>query len=446
MKRGTKLLVLAVTMCALLGVYFGVGAAVKRSEQAQALEESTGSSESLAVGGYDDIDVMDWTYGGVQVCLQKDEDGQWYCPDDPDCPIDQSKAAIMQSAASAVMGTLYVQDAESLDDYGVNEPELTLTVTAGEESCSYAVGAYNELTGTYYMTVDDGTDVYLEDGSLTGSFWYDLENLVEYESLPSDVEQILSLTVESEVGSYALERVDEPLEVCYTDAFDWFSVQDGVYTALDTSGVETLCKKALNISFKTCATWSADAAALAEYGLDAPQGTVTVSCLDTEGETQTVTLEFGDYTDGGEVYVRLAGSKMVYRADGSVLDAFMYADLSDLAPENFLALDGAVIESLTLAVGDQSHAVDPELEDVLDFLEDLSALYSTGTASEDAGRELILSVTAQLDSEVMPEFTAEFYSYNSTSCICVLGGVSHLVSRTSAEALAETAETLLMAR
>ena len=55
------------------------------------------NGQPLTAGGYDEIDAMAWTYGGVSVSLERDGDGQWYCPDEPDCPIDQSKAAIMQS-------------------------------------------------------------------------------------------------------------------------------------------------------------------------------------------------------------------------------------------------------------------------------------------------------------------------------------------------------------
>lgn len=446
MKRGGKLLVLAAVLAVLLGAYFGVSAAVEKDEQKQTELAAQTNDESLAIAGYDDIDGLEWTYGGESVRLVCDDSGTWYCPDEPACPIDSSKVAIMQSAAAYVAAELYVEDAESLTDYGMDEPELMLTVQSGEQSRSYCVGAYNELTGRYYMTVDGGQDVYLEAGDLTGSFWYDLENLVQFESAPDDVAALSSLTVESAAENYTLRRVDEPLEVSYTDAFSWFAVADDGYAALDTDAVETLCNKAMQIAFKTCATWSADDASLAEYGLDAPQGTVTVGYETADGAEATFALEFGGYADGGEVYVRVAGSKLVYRADGSILDAFMYADIAELAPENFLALDGASIASLTLETDGLSRAVDTELGDVQDFLTDLSATYSTGTAPDGASRELLLSVTVAFDDAAVESLSVAFYSYDSTSCICVANGASHLVSRTAAEALAESAGALLRAR
>ncbi len=443
MNRGGKLLLLVAALAVVLGAYFGVSAAVKKNEEQQSIEAAQTNAESLAVGEYDAIDAMDWTYGGVRVRLERDADGQWVCPDEPDCPIDQSKAAVMQSAAAYVSGQLYVEAAESLDDYGVSEPELSLTVRAGDAERSYTVGAYSELAGAYYMTVDGGTDVYLESGDLTDSFWYDLENLVQFESVPSDVGTLTSLAVESQAASYTLERVDEPLTVNYTDAFDWFRAADGAYTALATADVEALCSKAMQISFKTCASWNAEEA---EYGLDAPQATVTVGYTTTDGADAAFTLQFGSYCDGGEVYVRIAGSKLVYRADGSVLDALMYADLASLAPENFLALDGAEIASLTLETDGLGRAVDTELVDVQDFLADLSALYSTGAAPEGASRELLLTVTAEFESAAVPSLTIAFYRYDSASCVCVANGVGHLVPRTGAEALAESAGALLRAR
>lgn len=445
MKRGTKLLALVGVLAVVLGAYFGVSAAVKKDEAEKAELAAQTNSEDLSLALYDDIDALDWTYGGVRVALERDADGNWSCPDEPDCPIDQSKAAIMLSAAASVTGELYVQGAESLSDYGLDEPELELTVRAGGAERSYAVGAYSDLAGAYYMTIDGGADVYMESGGLTGAFWYDLENLVAYETAPADIETITSLAVATDGESYMLERVAEPLTVSYTDAFEWFRASGGVYTPLDTSAVEALCDKAVDIDFTACETWSADDAALADYGLDVPQGTVTVGYETAEGEAKEFSLAFGSYSDGGEVYVRLAGSKMVYRAAGSLLDAFMYADLAAMTPENFLALDGAEVAALELEADGLGRSVDVQLVDVQDFLAELSAIYATGAADEGASREQLLSLSVTFEGDG-PSLTAAFYRYDSTSCICVANGVGYLVPRTSAEALAESAGALLRAR
>lgn len=445
MKRGGKLIALAAVLAVVLGVYFGVSAAVKKDEANKAELAAQTNTESLAVGGYDDIDFMDWTYGGVRVTLEKNADGEWSCPDEPNCPIDQSKAAIMQSAAASVAGELYVQGAESLSDYALDEPELELTVRAGDAERRYTVGSYSDLAGAYYMTMDGGTDVYLEDGGLTGAFWYDLENLVAFESAPDDIARYTSLAVVSDGESYTFERVDDPLTVSYTDAFEWFDKSSGDYTPLDTDAVEALCDKAADIEFTACETWDADDAALADYGLDTPQGTVTIGYETEDGEAGSFALEFGAYADGGEVYVHFAGSKSIYRANGTALDAFMYADQDELRPENFLALDGATVASLELEADGLGRSVDVELADVQDFLDDLAATYSTGTAPEGASREQLLSLSITFEGDV-PSLTAAFYRYDSTSCICVANGASYLVSRTGAEALAEAAGALLRAR
>lgn len=445
MKRGTQLLVLLAALAVAVGAYFAVTAAVKGGEGKKEEEAAQTNEQPLAAGGYDEIDAMAWTYGGVSVSLERDGDGQWYCPDEPDCPIDQSKAAIMQSAASAVAGELYVEKAEELASYGLDEPQLELTVRAGEVERRYAVGDYSELAGRYYMTVDGGSDVYLEGGELTASFWYDLENLVQFESAPADVSQLTSMTVETDVQSYTLEYEADPLTVSYTDAFHWFAAADGAYSALDADKAEALCNKAAQITFKACETWKADAAALAEYGLDEPQGSVRLTYETTGGGDGSFALEFGDYTDGGEIYVRLAGSSMIYRADGSVLDALMHASLTALAPENFLALDGAQIASLTLETDGLSRAVDTELSDVQDFLADFSALYAAdGTPEGDGRGEAFLTVTIAFEDG--GELTAAFYRYDSANCLCEVNGGLRLVSRTGAEALAESAGALLRAR
>ena len=136
---------------------------------------------------------------------------------------------------------------------------------------------------------------------------------------------------------------------------------------------------------------------------------------------------------------------MIYRADGSVLDALMHASLTALAPENFLALDGAQIASLTLETDGLSRAVDTELSDVQDFLADFSALYAAdGTPEGDGRGEAFLTVTIAFEDG--GELTAAFYRYDSANCLCEVNGGLRLVSRTGAEALAESAGALLRAR
>ena len=343
MKRGTQLLVLLAALAVAVGAYFAVTAAVKDGEGKKAEEAAQTNEQPLAAGGYDEIDAMAWTYGGVSVSLERDGDGQWYCPDEPDCPIDQSKAAIMQSAASAVAGELYVEKAEELASYGLDEPQLELTVRAGEVERRYAVGDYSELAGRYYMTVDGGSDVYLEGGELTASFWYDLENLVQFESAPADVSQLTSMTVETDVQSYTLEYEADPLTVSYTDAFHWFAAADGAYSALDADKAEALCNKAAQITFKVCETWKADAAALA--ALPEPIAARAVRQLAgrpvSAGHIAAVLhiAKAGGAADIPGMRVVRAGGKLVFgAAEGGVLPDRRVAEGTTPLPEAGLLL------------------------------------------------------------------------------------------------------------
>ena len=67
-----------------------------------------------------------------------------------------------------------------------------------------------------------------------------------------------------------------------------------------------------------------------------------------------------------------------------------------------------------------------------------------GTPEGDGRGEAFLTVTIAFEDG--GELTAAFYRYDSANCLCEVNGGLRLVSRTGAEALAESAGALLRAR
>ena len=170
MSRGKKLLLLLLVLALAIVAYFLVRAAVTSSEEKRAEEAAATDTEALGVGDSDAVSSLSWTYLGKTVTLVPDADGVWYCPEEPACPVDQSIVSDMRYAASAVMGELCIGQVDDLSAYGLDEPELLVTVTAGDMSRQYAVGDYNAAVSAYYMTVDGGNDVYLTDSTLEDAF------------------------------------------------------------------------------------------------------------------------------------------------------------------------------------------------------------------------------------------------------------------------------------
>lgn len=61
---------------------------------------------------------------------------------------------------------------------------------------------------------------------------------------------------------------------------------------------------------------------------------------ETQQTDKTFVLELGDY-DGDTCYARLGGSSMVYQVDGTLCDAILAANGTDLRPKMYFCWTGA---------------------------------------------------------------------------------------------------------
>ncbi len=439
MTRGKKLLLLLMILALVIGAYFLVRALVTSGEEKRAEEAASADTEALGVGDSDAVSTLSWTYLEKTVTLVPDADGVWYCPEEPACPVNQSIVSDMRYAVSAVIGEKCIEQAEDLSVYGLDEPELLVTVTAGNVSRQYAVGDYNAAVAAYYMTVDGGNDVYLTDGTLEDAFWYDLENLVDMQSSP-DMQTPLSLTVTTPKRETTLLYCDEPLSVSYTDAYDWFLLRDGSYTPVDTAKAESLCRILTDIEWQRCVTWDADQTAQDEYGLDEPQAVAELRYLDSEGREQSYTLNFGAYADADTVYVLQEDSGILYTCYGTVLDTVKAPDADAMLPEQPFDFGTNTVKSLALSMDGESRNLDAE--DADSFLSSLSGLYADG-ALDAAGEEELLALTITFDGGAVDALNIRVCAYDSLHCTIECGGQHIPVSRTAAETLVQEAKELL---
>ena len=439
MARGKKLLLLLLVLALVIGAYFLVRAAVSSSEEKRAEEAADAGTEALGLGDSDAVSALSWTYLNKTVTLVPDADGVWYCPEEPACPVDQSIVSDMRYAVSAVIGEKCVEQAEDLSVYGLDEPELLVTVTAGDMSRQYAVGDYNAAVSAYYMTVDGGNDVYLTDSTLEDAFWYDLENLVDMQAAP-DAQEFLSLAVTTPRQETTLLHTDDPLSVSYTDAYEWFLVCNGTYTPVDPTEAESLCRILTDIEWQRCVTWDADKAVQSEYGLDEPQAVAVLRYLDTNGQEQSYTLCFGAYADADTVYVLQEDSGILYTCYGTVLDTVKAPDADAMLPEQPFDFGTNAVKSLTLSIDGESRVLNGE--EAVSFAESVSGLFSDGAANA-AGEEELLALMLTFDGSAVETLELRVCAYDSLHCTAECGGQNILVSRTSAEALVQEAKDLL---
>lgn len=462
MKGRAKLLAAAVALAVLAGAWFLAESMARVQAAEAAVVEPEQELIPLAAGTAEDIRGLLWSRNGETVSLERSETGVWEMSGDPDCPIDQKAAAELAAAAGNITARSAIEKVTDPGPYGLTEPTLTLSVTTGDKTVSYAVGG-RTLSGEYYLRLEGDDLVYTEVGALLPVFDTTLDELMELESAPGDIGMVRSLSVSTDVGDYEMLFGEAEAGQWNSGAYNWFVTRGEERFPLAAEQAQALYGNVTGVAFKALVDWHGENGAA--YGLDEPQGTASVRYIDRDGVEKTFGLEFGDYT-GGDVYVRIAGSRRVYTAGGEVLDRLMYPDWAAMTPRDVFPADMEAVTGAEVRLG--GHTYDVEIiaetkesgETVVCYVsngwtldagaaggwfEYLTSVEAESPAGEAAGREEWIGVTLFREDEIMPEVTLTLWSYDSGRCLCAVNGTDRwFLSRDDGETLVQKAESLFM--
>lgn len=110
----------------------------------------------------DSVDGLSYYIDNTEIMITKDEDGNWNVESDPDIDLDEDAVNSMVNVAASVSSEDVLESPEDLSEYGLDEPQNTITVYKNDGSyMTYKIGAKETMSGKYYaMTPEDGR-VYL---------------------------------------------------------------------------------------------------------------------------------------------------------------------------------------------------------------------------------------------------------------------------------------------
>lgn len=224
MKRGSKLLILCGVLVVLGACYFGVR---------QLTADPDADEEGIALAAPEALTQLSWTDDSGTLTLESGEDG-WTWADDAAFPLDQTVPEDMTAALSSASASRQIDAPESLEDYGLDEPVLTISALDEDGTeYTYAFGNLNDMTGEYYLLYNgDESTVYLMDSQLYDAFSMDLYDMVEMEDLP-EFGSVTALSVEQPSGSLALRYEEDSSALSYNSSKHWFLEQGDSLLALD---------------------------------------------------------------------------------------------------------------------------------------------------------------------------------------------------------------------
>ena len=177
-KSKRNLIVLLILIVVLLVIFLFL----KKNEDADFMqEEAVTTEESVPVVSINKEEVTDMEFirsDGGSFTLHKQEDTWNYLEE---AAIDTSEDTaedtetirqVNQDTVSAYLDDICaftakqeITDVSDYSDYGISDESDTVTLQLANDLYVFRIGDYNSLAGGYYLTVNDGSSVYLIDSS-----------------------------------------------------------------------------------------------------------------------------------------------------------------------------------------------------------------------------------------------------------------------------------------
>lgn len=285
-KKKKSMVLLLLVFLVLVAAYFILQTWNKNQDKK---EEEQKEAESIYITDAEDITGIKYNTGSGDMEFKK-EDGTWYCTADKDFPLAQSYPEQMAETFSRLKAERELEDGDSLEDYGLEDPVYTVAVTDadGTETTLY----YGNTAGdNYYVTVGDQGKVYTVSSNTISDLQYSLEDMAQLDTYPS-------------IGSGNLKK-----EVITQDG------QTTTYDSENDDDTENIAAAAGGLGAVTlseAADYSVEDKDLAGFGLDENTRTTVEATYTSDDEEKTLTLYMGGTDGNGSRYVMMNDSRIVY--------------------------------------------------------------------------------------------------------------------------------------
>ena len=444
----------------------------------QRQEQIQTSGEAVLEIDPDSVQALSWTRGELSLSFTRDEEGNWSYDDDDAFPVDPEAMEQLLSPFAPFSAAFVIEEAQDEGQYGLDEPECSISIDTGETSYEILLGDTSAVDGQRYVSFGDGK-VYLAVDDPLEAYEATLYDCILNDAVPA-MDQVTDLAISGEEDYEIFYQEDNgAYTYCAEDVY--FTQRDGETLPLDTGRVEDYLSALAALDLTDYVTYSATDAELEQFGLDEPQLTVTV---DYTAEAEDGTQSEGSFTlhvsrdpdelaqaeqeaeDAGDeeeeetitAYARVGDSPIVYSITELEYTSLMAAGYDDLRHQEVLTASFDDVRSLDVTLDGEQYTFtaqgegeertwsweeqEIDLTALQEAVEGLTADTFTDQAPE--GQQEV-ALTVHLDNETFPQVEVALYRYDGADCLAVVDGESVcLVERAAVVELMEAVRAIVL--
>jgi len=450
MERNKRLWILLAVCAAVF-----IGAFAVSHVQAH-VESIRASGETVLTVSPETVTALSWKTEKGSFSFRREE--KWIYGGDESFPVSGDAIEERLKPFENLAAAFIIDEPESLADYGLKNPECTVTLQTEEKTWEIRLGATSAIDQQRYFSIGDGK-VYLASEDMRDKYGETLSDLIAHDTVPA-LENVTGIRVSGKEDFTVTRREDgESLR----EADVYYGEKDGVESPMDTALVESFLNDIRYLSLEDYVTYNASDAELTSCGLDSPAITAEITFSPEEGQTETFTVSVSPdpaaKADDEEAayYARVGQSGILYKISSSyglrlTETGFDKLRHQEVFPADFdsitrldITLDGSDYiltcltedgETETDADGNRVFRFQGEEADTAALESALNALTAESFVSETPDGKEELRFTATLTSG--QSVTLTLYRRDGETCLAAIDGSPlALVPRSSAVALIE---------
>lgn len=292
-RRKRTIIALGATCLILLGGYFGI---LRWNESQEVKATNTEEAEKIYITDYNGLTELAFNVGSGDMHFVKTEE-EWQVADYSKFPLHQEYVERMEQDLIHLQAERELKEADSLADYGLEEPVYTITMKSSEgEEHSLYIG--NTTGESYYAALDDKAVVYTISSVLLSDLQYSLEELAQLDTVPAiGSGNLVKVIIENSKETTTYESENEE----------------------DTESIATVAGGLGAMSLDTAVDYGvSEDEKLLNYGLTEEKRITVTAEYTSDEDTETFTAYIGEEDGSGNRYVMVKGSETVYQVSNEV--------------------------------------------------------------------------------------------------------------------------------